>query len=69
MKELDFFGVYLPPFFGDLALAALLFAPLKWLLDHVGMNRLVWHRPLFDLSLFICVAAAVTLGLRRSGYL
>jgi hypothetical protein len=69
MKELNFFGVYLPPFFGDLALAALLFAPLKWVLDRIGTNRVVWHRPLFDLSLFVCITAAVTLGLRGSGYL
>jgi hypothetical protein len=69
MKELNFFGVYLPPLFGDLVLAAVLFIPLKWLLDRIGTNQVVWHRPLFDLSLFVCVVAAVTLGVHGAGLL
>lgn len=61
MKEVDLFGVYVSPFIRDLAIAAMLFLPIKLLLDRVA-DRFIWHRPLFDLSAFVCVLAAVTFG-------
>ena len=59
MREIDLFGVYLPPGLADLTLAAVIFVPVKILLDRLGTDRVVWHRPLFDVSLFVCTAAGV----------
>ena len=59
MKEVDLFGIYVSPFLRDVALAALLFWPVKLVLDRVD-DAFVWHRPLFDVAAFVCVLAAVT---------
>jgi hypothetical protein len=69
MKEINLLGVYVPPLFGDVVLAILIFAPLKWLLDRAGAERWVWHRPLFDLALFVCIVSVVTVGFPASGWL
>jgi hypothetical protein len=69
MKEIDVLGVYLPPIFADFAIALVLFAPLKWLLDRMAIERWVWHRPLADLSLFVCILSGVTLVWRGTGWL
>lgn len=67
MKEVNVLGVYLPPLFADILLALILFMPLKWGLDRLGADRWVWHRPLADLSLFVCIVAGVTLAWPRLG--
>ena len=64
MKEIDLLGVYVSPFLRDLALAALAFAPLKLGLDRLRVERLFWHRPLLDVSLFVCLVAGASFGLR-----
>ena len=67
MNEIALFGVYLSPLVGDLALAALAFAPVKLALDRTPIDRLVWHRPLFDVALFVCILALVTFTVRPMG--
>jgi hypothetical protein len=54
-SELDLFGVYVPGLLccGLLALAVNL--GLRRVLARAGFYRLVWHRALFDLSMFIVV--------------
>ncbi len=66
MKDIDLLGVYLPPGLVDITIAIVVFAPVKLILDRLGADRLVWHRPLFDVSLFVCAVAAVILV--RSAY-
>lgn len=56
--EIDIFGVYLPTFL-LLALAAMGVTRLiSRVLTRVGLGRLIWHRALFDLALFILVTGA-----------
>jgi hypothetical protein len=51
-KEIDFFGIYLSPFFGCLVVAGCAFLIINRWLDHIELQRYVWNRPLFDAALF-----------------
>jgi hypothetical protein len=57
--EFDVYGVFVPALlvWGLVALA--LAAVARAVLSRVGFYRLVWHRPLVDLSLFVIILAAV----------
>lgn len=56
--EIDIFGVYLPTFL-LLALAAMGVTRLiSRGLTRAGLGRLIWHRALFDLAVFILVTGA-----------
>lgn len=66
LKEVDIAGIYVAPFAVALLIAALLFLVLEWALNRVGIERWVWHRPLFDLAVFVCLLSAVVLALGRA---
>jgi hypothetical protein len=57
--EFDVYGVFVPALlvWGLIALA--LRAVLRAALVRIGFYRLVWHRPLVDLSLLVIILAAV----------
>ena len=40
-------------------LAFLISLPLRWMLAWIGFYRLVWHRPLFDLALYVVLLGTV----------
>lgn len=56
-SEINLFGVYFAPFAGDLAIAFLLFLPLRWLFARAGLFARFWHVALVELSLFVVVLA------------
>ena len=58
--EFDIYGVFVPVLlvWGLIALA--ITAVLRRVLSYIGFYRLVWHRPLVDLSLLILIMAAVS---------
>lgn len=58
--ELDLFGVFVPPLLAWALLALVLSVPLRRVLDWCGFYRLVWHRPLVDLALFVILLAALS---------
>jgi hypothetical protein len=58
--EFDIYGVYFPAFAIFAAIAFLLQVAIKRLLDAYGFYRLVWHRALFDLALYVILLGAVT---------
>jgi hypothetical protein len=58
--EIDLYGVFVPPFLLLVIAAWALSAALRLALRVSGAYRLVWHRPLFDLALFVIVLAALT---------
>lgn len=60
-KEIDLFGVFFAPFAGYLAVALLLFLPLRVLFDRWQIQRYVWHRPLFDISVFVIILSLIGL--------
>jgi hypothetical protein len=58
--EFDVFGVFVPALLVWGLVALVLAAVLRTALASVGFYRLVWHRPLVDLSLLVIILAAVT---------
>jgi len=59
IKEINLLGVFLPPLFGHLALAALIWLILRFLLRITGTYRFVMHPPLFNLALYVILVSAL----------
>ncbi len=57
--EIDVYGVFVPTLLIWGVLALLLSVVLRAALASIGFYRLVWHRPLVDLSLFVVILAAI----------
>jgi len=57
--EIDIFGVLAPSLLLWLVAACGLSALLRAVLERTGVYRAVWHRALFDLSLFVCLLGGV----------
>jgi hypothetical protein len=58
--EFDIYGVYFPAFLIFAGVAFLFQLAIKRLFDSVGIYRIVWHRPLFDLAIYVILLGAVT---------
>jgi protein AaeX len=58
--EFDIYGVYFPIFVVFAAIAFLLLLAIKRLLDACAFYRFVWHRPLFDLAIYVILIGVVT---------
>jgi hypothetical protein len=61
LKEINIFGIFFAPFAGYLFIALLIFLPLRRLFDRWAIHRYVWHRPLFDLSIFVVILSLIGL--------
>lgn len=57
--EIDIYGVLVPALLLWLIVAYALSAVLRRLLQRFGFYRLIWHRALFDLALFVCLLGGV----------
>jgi hypothetical protein len=57
--EIDIYGVFVPILLVWGTIALLLTAALRRGLVRIGFYRLVWHRPLVDLSLLVIIMAGV----------
>ena len=59
--EFDIYGVYFPAFAVFAAIALLLqVVVINRLLRAIGFYRLVWHRALFDLAMYVILVGVVT---------
>ena len=58
--EFDIYGVFVPALLVWALVALSLTGVLRTVLARVGFYRLVWHRPLVDLSLLVIVLTIVT---------
>jgi hypothetical protein len=58
--ELDIYGAFVPALLVWALVALSLTGVLRTVLAWVGFYRLVWHRPLVDLSLLIIVLTVLT---------
>lgn len=58
--EFDVYGVYFPIFVVFAGVAFLLQLVLKRLFDRLNVYRFVWHRPLFDLAVYVILLGVVT---------
>jgi hypothetical protein len=61
LKEINVDGVFIAPFAGYVVLALLLFLPLRQLFDRWAIQRWVWHRQLFDFSIFVIILSVIGL--------
>jgi hypothetical protein len=59
ISEIDVYGVFIPALLVWTLVALVLMGALRRVLARAGFYRLVWHRPLVDLSLLVIVLAAV----------
>ena len=57
--ELNIYGVFVPALFAWVVIAFAVFVPLRRVLARSGLYRFVWHRPLFDLALYVVLLGAV----------
>jgi hypothetical protein len=46
-------GFYLPPLMFWAGGAIIPFVILRWVLERFGLYRFVWHRPLFNLAIYV----------------
>ena len=58
--EFDIYGVFVPALLVWALVALSLTGVVRMVLARLGFYRLVWHRPLVDLSLLIIVLTIVT---------
>ena len=63
LREIDLLGVFVSPALICLAVALVISLIVRRLLDKTGINRFVWNRALFDLSLTIAMTALIILSL------
>jgi hypothetical protein len=57
--EIDIYGVFVPPLLLLVVATLPLAAAVRMVLSRTGAYRLVWHRPLFDLAVFVILAGGV----------
>jgi hypothetical protein len=67
LREIDLLGVFVSPALICLAVALVISLILRRLLDKTGINRFVWNRALFDLSLLGVITVLLILSLRFGG--
>jgi len=60
IAEFNVYGVYVPALLIFAVIAFLLAYVLRRALDAADLYRFVWHRPLFDLALFVIMFGVVT---------
>ena len=61
LKEINIDGIFIAPFAGYLVLALVLFLPVRMAFDRCRIQRWVWHRPLFDISVLIIILSLIGL--------
>jgi protein AaeX len=59
LKEVNIDGIFVAPFALDLAIAFVIFLPLRMVLDRYAIQRWVWHRQLFDLAIFVILVSLI----------
>ncbi|MGU3545906.1 DUF1656 domain-containing protein [Methylobacterium sp. A52T] len=57
--ELDLYGVFVPSLAAWMLIAFALSLLLRRVLALTGFYRMVWHRPLFDLALYVVLLGLV----------
>ncbi|MCK4207541.1 DUF1656 domain-containing protein [Brucella pituitosa] len=61
--QFDLYGVFLPLFAGVALFAYGVFRVLTLVLDNVGFYRLVWHRPLFNLAIYVTLLGGFSVAI------
>ena len=67
LREIDVLGIFVTPAFICFLAALAITSVLRRLLDRTPVNRFVWNRALFDLSILVAVASLLILSLQFAG--
>ena len=59
LHTMEFLGFYWPPLMFWAFAAFVLFAVVRRLLERSGLYRFVWHRPLFNLALYVLFVGGI----------
>jgi hypothetical protein len=59
--EIDIYGVFLPTVLVLMLVAYLLCLGITKLFGRVGLYRFIWHRSIFDLSIYVIVLGVVVI--------
>ncbi|WP_353191195.1 DUF1656 domain-containing protein [Pandoraea pnomenusa] len=57
--EIDIYGVFVPTLLALMVVAFVLTGALRFLLARIGFYRLVWHRSLFNLAVYIIALGGI----------
>ncbi|WP_027801802.1 DUF1656 domain-containing protein [Paraburkholderia dilworthii] len=63
--EIDIFGVFVPAVLVLMLVAYLINLAIRTMLARVGFYRFVWHRPIFDLGIYVLVLGLVVVVSHR----
>lgn len=61
LKEINLDGIFVAPFAGYLLAAVVIFLPIRTIFDRITIQRWVWHRQLFDISVFVIILSLIGL--------
>ncbi|CEJ86062.1 conserved hypothetical protein; putative membrane protein [Hyphomicrobium sp. GJ21] len=59
MEEIDLYGVFLPSLLVWMVFAFVVLLLLRRVLTALGVYTYVWHRPLFDIALYVITVGVV----------
>ena len=61
IKEVNLSGIYVAPFAAFLFWTILIFVPVRIWLDRIEVQKLVWHRRLFEVAIFLIILSLIGL--------
>lgn len=65
-EEISLFGIFVPSILACSVLSYAAMVVIARLLRAIGAYRYVWHRSLFNLSMFVCILCATVLFLSQA---
>lgn len=63
LAEMSLFGITIEPAVPMLLFAVVTADLVRRMLTRIGIDRFVWNWPLFMLSLYVCIAGGLILGM------
>ena len=62
--EIDIYGVFVPTLLALMVVAFVLTGALRFVLARIGFYKLVWHRSLFNLAVYIIALGGIVASAR-----
>ena len=63
--EIDIFGIFVPAVLVLMLIAYLLSLAVRMVFGRIGLYRLVWHRSVFDLAVYVMLLGIVVIVSHR----
>lgn len=65
-EEISLFGIFVPSILACSVLSYVAMVAVTRLLRAIGAYQYIWHRSLFNLSMFVCILCATVLFLSQA---